>query len=104
MPSSAPRPDHLNALERTIFDSLVAASQFGAMLNEKDPPLLAPVVPPEMVEGEIVGADVREARLHPDTRIARRAATIARLAHIIAGRDVQAGLRRSLQTQADRLA
>jgi len=58
---------------------------------------------PRAIVGEIVSADVRTHRQHPDVRVARRAQTIARLAQIIAGRDVQAGLRRALATQADRL-
>lgn len=96
--------DHLNALERTVFLRLVADSAFGKILNEKDPPKIAGCELPRSIDGEIVSEEVRRIRQHPDIRIARRAQTIARLAHIIAGRDVQAGLRRALATQADRLA
>lgn len=95
--------EHLNSLERAVFDTLFAASAFG-VLNEKDPPDVEPCTMPEPITGEIVSGDVLEIRLHPDVRIARRAQTIARLAHIIAGRDVAGGLRRALATQADRLA
>ena len=96
--------DHLNRLERTVFLRLVEESDFGRILNEKDPPDVEICDLPASIEGEIVSAEAVRFRQHPDLRIARRAQTIARLAHIIAGRDVQAGLRRALATQADRLA
>ena len=96
--------DHLNRLERTVFVELVRASEFGKILNEKDPPDVELCDLPPSIDGEIVSEGVRKIRQHPDLRIARRAQTIARLAQIIAGRDVQAGLRRALATQADRLA
>lgn len=95
--------DHLNALERTVFLDLVSKSAFGAILNEKDPPDVAPCDLPEPIEGQIVSDPIRKLRQHPDVRIARRAQTIARLAQIIAGRDVKLGLRRALATQAERL-
>ena len=47
--------------------------------------------------------DVYQRRLHPDIRIARRAATIAKLAEVISQRAVQTGLRNTLLTQARRL-
>ena len=96
--------DHLNSLERTVFEQLVRESTFGRILNEKDPPDVTVCEVPEPITGVIVPEDVRSSRQHPDARIARRAQTIARLTQIIAGRDVQAGLRRALATQADRLA
>lgn len=96
--------DHLNALERTVFLKLIDESAFGRILNEKDPPDVEPVILPPSVDGVIVREDVRRLRQHPDLRIARRAQTIARLAQIIAGRDVAMGLRRALATQAERLS
>jgi hypothetical protein len=96
--------DRLNALERAVFLQLIDQSEFGAILNEKDPPDVEPSDLPREIVGEIVSKDVRMLRQHPDVRIARRAQTIARLTQIIAGRDVQAGLRRALATQAERLA
>lgn len=96
--------DHLNALERTVFLRLVKESHFKKILNEKDPPNVETCDFPNGIRGDIVSPEVRHLREHPDVRIARRAQTIARLAQIIAGRDVQAGLRRALATQADRLA
>ena len=95
--------NHLNALERSVFLELVEESNFG-ILNEKDPPEVKPCDPPRSIDGVIIPEEVRELREHPDIRIARRAQTIARLTQIIAGRDVQIGLRRALATQADRLA
>lgn len=103
-PAAREAADHLNALERSVFNELIAASAFGRILNEKDPPDLPPCPLPVAIAGVIVPHEVREIRGHPDIRMARRAQTIARLTQIIAGRDVQLGLRRALATQADRLA
>jgi hypothetical protein len=58
---------------------------------------------PTSYKARIIPDDLFEARLHPDVRIARRASTIARLAQVISERDVSAGLRRTLLTQARRL-
>lgn len=104
VPAAREAADRLNALERGVFLRLIGESEFGKILNEKDPPEVEPCELPIEIAGEIVTPEVRVVRQHPDIRIARRAQTIARLAQIIAGRDVQAGLRRALATQADRLA
>ena len=96
--------DHLNALERAVFEKLVGESTFGKILNEKDPPPAPACDVPEPISGQIVSEQVRRIREHPDTRLARRAQTIARLAQIVAARDIGVGLRRTLVTQADRLA
>lgn len=105
----APRSDiearqHLDALERLITEQAVEASEFKAILNEKDPPpgRLA-VAPPASVRGRIVSNRVFELRSHPDFRLARRALILARLAQVISERKVQGGLRRVLLTQAKRL-
>jgi hypothetical protein len=94
----------LNAIEYSVFQRLLRASSFNAVLNEKD-----------MVQTEIISelpASIRicivpeelwEIRKHPDVRLARRAATIASLAKVISERDVSPGLRRTLRTQAQRL-
>lgn len=82
----------------------MAASKFRKILNEKDPPEAPPCEVPQSIGGDIVSVEVKKVRQHPDTRIARRALTLARLAQIVAGRDVKVGLRRTLVTQADRLA
>jgi GIY-YIG catalytic domain len=96
----------LNWLERAVFDRLIEQSRFKAILNEKDPPLLVDVgaVIPTSVRGRIVSEAVLKLRGHPDTRIARRAETLSLLAKVIAERRVQSGLRRTLLTQARRLA
>jgi len=95
---------HLDALERTVFQAAVAASEFKAVLNEKDPPRgTVNVQPPPSLKAKIVSAPVYELRSHPDFRLARRALIIARLAQVIAERQVQGGLRRVLLTQAKRL-
>ena len=95
---------HLDALERLITHQAVERSQFGAILNEKDPPLgkLAVEAPPSF-RRRIVSERVHELRSHPDFRIARRALIISRLAQVIAERKVQGGLRRVLLTQSKRL-
>ena len=96
----------LNWLERAVFDRLIEQSRFKAILNEKDPSLVADVgaVIPTSVRGRIVSEAVLKLRGHPDTRIARRAETLSLLAKVIAERRVQSGLRRTLLTQAKRLA
>lgn len=95
---------HLDALERRITREAVEASQFQAILNEKDPPAGAlEVQAPTSARGRIVSDAVYALRSHPDFRIARRSQVIARLAQIISERKVQGGLRRVLLTQAKRL-
>lgn len=95
---------HLNALEHQVYAALLLKSEFGAVLNEKDPPTpTAQVQLPPSVRGQIVSAEVSRLRDHPDLRIARRAATLAKLAQVISERKVQRGLRRTLLAQAQRL-
>lgn len=94
---------HLNALEAAVFAKLLEHSTFQAVLNEKFPVPAQNVRIPESFRERIVSAEVLEKRGHPDVRIARRAATIARLAQVISERQVQPGLRRTLLTQANRL-
>ena len=95
---------HLNALEHSVFQQLLAQSEFNAVLNEKDPPLpTVQVSIPECITGRVVSAAVSQLRDHPDLRIARRAMTLAKLAQVISERKVQRGLRRTLLAQAKRL-
>lgn len=95
---------HLDALEYAVHQIAIERSQFKAILNEKDPPAPgSPVAIPPSFRGSIVTAPIREWRDHPDTRIARRAATIARLTQRIAERQPNIGLRRALVVQAERL-
>jgi GIY-YIG catalytic domain len=97
---------HLDWLEHDIFHYLLGESRFKSVLNERDP---SPVAKnetfrrPISIRGKIVSDAVLKLRNHPDTRIARRAETLSLLAKVIAERQVQPGLRRTLLTQAKRL-
>lgn len=96
--------EHLNALEYAIFQKCIEESAFKAILNEKEPPKPArPIKPPVSYRSKVVSAEVSRMRDHPDLRIARRAAVMARLAQIISERKAPLGLRRALLTQAKRL-
>lgn len=97
---------HLNWLEYDVFKHLVEQSQFKAVLNEKDPPavLQGTFTRPQSLRCKIVSDDVYKLRKHADTRIARRAETLSLLAKVINERQVQKGLRKTLLTQAKRLA
>jgi len=101
--SQIERTKRLNDAEFTVFQQVLAESSFSAVLNEKDPPAGDRTALPESVRARIVPDDVYELRKHPDTRIARRAMTIAALAKVIGERSVSKGLRRTLLTQARRL-
>ena len=95
---------HLDALEHLIYQKCLRGSAFGAVLNEKDPP--EPTVhvdEPPSVREKVVSQEVYVIRSHPDTRIARRALIISRLAQVISERRVQGSLRRVLLVQAKRL-
>lgn len=96
--------EHLNALEDLVYRNALSRSQFGAVLNEKDPPspTLVLSLPPSL-RRRVVSDEVFALRSHPDFRIARRSLIIARLAQVISERKVQGGLRRVLLTQAKRL-
>jgi hypothetical protein len=98
---------HLNAVEYLVFQQLLADSHFHAVLNEKVPTKAAEAdsrkVPTLHLRQRVVSEAVSALRDHPDLRIARRAATLARLAKIISERKVQKGLRVVLHTQSRRL-
>lgn len=93
----------LNATEYTVFQMVLKESKLGAVLNEKDIPKARVVKLPPSYRDRIIPEDLYELRKHPDTRIARRASTIANLARVISERNVSKGLRRTLLTQARRL-
>jgi hypothetical protein len=94
----------LDALEHKIYSQAIAKSKFGAILNEKEPPLpKVGVKVPQSFEGIIVSEEVKKIRDHPDIRIARRTQTISRLAQVISERKVKKGLRKVLLVQAKRL-
>ena len=96
--------EHLDALEFNVFHELLAQSAFNAVLNEKMPPTpTIKVTAPEFIERKVASEKVMALRDHPDTRIARRAQTLAALAKGISERKVGLGIRRTLLTQAKRL-
>lgn len=93
----------LDALEACVYLKVLKASTFGAVLNEKVPTATTKISIPLSFRGCIVSDEVMELRSHPDVRIARRAATLSRLAQIISERKVAPGLRRVLLVQSQRL-
>jgi hypothetical protein len=93
----------LNATEYSVFQKVLKESKIGAVLNEKDIPKTRLIKLPRSYRGRIIPEGLYELRKHPDTRIARRASTIANLARVISERNVSKGLRRTLLTQAQRL-
>lgn len=95
----------LDQAEYTVFQKVLRESALGAVLNEKQvvPKKKSAVVLPASYKHRIIPDSIYRQRKHPDTRIARRATTIANLARVISERDVSDGLRRTLLTQARRL-
>jgi len=94
----------LNRLELEVFNACIEASEFKRILNEQDPAAVPTTGKlPRSYRARIVSDEVAKIRSHPDTRIARRAQTIARLAQTISERQVKMGLRRTLLAQALRL-
>lgn len=96
-------PEILKSAEYTVFQKVIEASSFRAVLNEKEVVATKTIKLPPSHRASIIPADLVEGRKHPDIRIARRAATIASLARVISERSVSTGLRRTLVTQAKRL-
>ncbi len=95
----------LNALEYSAYTEAIRKSRFKAILNEKIPPLSPPVPLPPSFRRNLVDADTRRDRGHPDVRIARRAENLARLTAVAHERgEVSDGLRRVIVIQAVRLA
>ena len=93
----------LNSAEYSLFQQVLEASHFGAVLNEKPPDEAETMSLPPSFRRRIVPADIYRRRVHPDIRIAQRAATIARLADVISRRQVKPGLCATLVVQAKRL-
>lgn len=93
----------LNSAEFAVFNRVLESSALGAVLNEAEIKEAPPVALPPVFRGRIIPDHLFELRKHPDVRIARRALTIASLAKVISEREVSAGLRRTLLTQARRL-
>ncbi len=95
----------LNQLEYAVFQRELRRSRFRAVLNEKEPGRTRKRAVPKLTHrGQIVSGEVVKLRSHPDVRIARRASVLARLAQVISERQVRSGLRKTLLTQARRLA
>lgn len=102
--SADDRKQALNNAEYTVFQEVLTASSYGAVLNEKDVPQdSSPITLPEPVSARIIPDELIPLREHPDVRIARRASTIAALAKVLSERNPSKGLRRTLVTQAQRL-
>ena len=95
--------EHLDRAEFTVFQKLIAESKLRAILNEKPPRPTSLVQLPKHYSRRIIPDSIYPHRKHPDTRIARRASTIASLARVISERKVSKGLRQTLLTQARRL-
>lgn len=95
--------EQLDQLEYTVYQKVLKESSFRAVLNEKPPFRTDSVELPHSHRALVIPADLYQRRKHPDVRIARRATTIASLARVISERQVSAGLRRTLLTQARRL-
>lgn len=99
------RNARLDALEYSVYLHAIRESRYGAILNEKIPPVSAEIKLPPSVRFSAVPDDLREEREHPDIRIARRAATLAHVAGVVHERGVVSeGLRRVIIVQAVRLA
>jgi len=101
--SKAEAKEILNRAEYTVYQMAIANSEFKAVLNEKEPEESTTIALPESTRVSIVPEDIRQELSHPDTRVARRARTIAELARIISERQVNPGLRKTLLVQAQRL-
>jgi GIY-YIG catalytic domain len=94
----------LDEVEYAAYVYAIGRSRFGAVLNEKIPPVSDSRELPVSYRFSLRGEAGIEERLHPDVRIARRAETISRLAAVARERgEVSDGLRRVLVIQAVRL-
>ena len=97
--------EKLDAVEYTAYLKAIEQSRFKAILNEKIPPKSPEVQLPASERFQLISEDTRRERGHQDTRIARRAETLSRLAAVAHERgEVSPGLRRVLVIQAVRLA
>ena len=93
----------LKRAEYTVYKKAVAESEHGAILNEEVIPETDVTDLPQSFRIRIVPDEIYDDLKHPDTRIARRASTIADLARVISERKVGRGLRQTLLVQAKRL-
>lgn len=97
------RARRLARYEYAVAQALISRSTFKAILNEQPIGEQSAVALPGEQKGSIVPAALLASRSHEDVRLARRAATIARLAQMVSEREVSAGMRRTLWLQAQRL-
>ena len=99
------RSSAFDSLEYSVYVHAIEKSSYHAILNEKIPPISPRVDLPQSHRFNLIPAQYREDREHPDVRIARRAQTLARVAAVAHERgEVSAGLRRVIVIQAIRLA
>ncbi|MEU0550615.1 GIY-YIG nuclease family protein [Micromonospora sp. NPDC005979] len=99
------RKAKIDAVEYSAYRWAIDHSKYGAILNEKIPPVSAIVGLPRSYRFNLVPENMREEREHPDVRIARRAETLARVSAVAHERgEVSPGLRRVIVIQAVRLA
>lgn len=95
----------VDAVEYSAYLAAIEDSKYKAILNEKIPPVSAPVDLPTSYRFKLVPDELRADREHPDVRIARRAETLSRVAAVAHERgEVSPGLRRVIVIQAVRLA
>lgn len=95
----------LDAIEYSVYCAAIEKSKYGAILNEKIPPISERVPLPPSFRWGLIPENFREEREHPDVRIARRAETLSRVAAVAHERgEVSPGLRRVIVVQAVRLA
>lgn len=99
----AAKKELVNKVEYAVFAKALADSEFGAVLNEGLIPDAGVVDLPPSYRGRIIPPELIEDRQHPDTRLARRALTIASLARLISERQVAKPLRQTLLVQCQRL-
>jgi hypothetical protein len=99
----AARKEAVDEAEYAVFSKALAASAFGAVLNEGVIPPKPHIVLPPSYRGRIIPPELLPDRSHPDIRLARRALTIASLARLISERQVSPPLRQTLLVQCQRL-
>jgi hypothetical protein len=97
------RKPAVDPYEYSVYDKLLRASHFGAVLNEGAIPAAKKARLPRSYRGRIIPEDLYEERVHPDIRLARRAQTVASLARLISERKVGRGLRQTLHVQTQRI-
>ncbi|MGK9147709.1 GIY-YIG nuclease family protein [Plantibacter flavus] len=101
----AERREQIDALEYSVYLAAIESSRYRAILNEKIPPVSPRIEIPSSYRFNLIDAELREEREHPDVRIARRAETLSRVAAVAHERgEVSVGLRRVIVIQAVRLA